>query len=254
MWSRRIRQMTGAHWLVLFALILGSWTVLYLMAVPDALRLAGRVYGADLWAGLCVVTPDAAGFMRIVAMWVLMSAAMMAPSALPAFATYDDLSHAVPDTRFSTLVLGYMAVWLGFSVFAATLQMALFQSGALSAFGDSRSVLLSAGLLGVAGIYQFSAVKDACLSKCRQPMTFFMQHWDEGPLRNGLRLGLACLGCCWALMLLAFVGGVMSLGFMGLATVIMTFEKLPDLGRYLTRPLGAILIGAAVWLALNGIT
>ena len=84
------------------------------------------------------------------------------------------------------------------------------------------------------------------MSKCRMPMTFFMQHWDEGPLRNGLRLGLVCLGCCWALMLLGFVGGVMNVAFMGLATLIMVFEKLPDLGRYVTKPLGWLLIAAGI--------
>ena len=80
-----------------------------------------------------------------------------------------------------------------------------------------------------------------------------MQHWDEGPLRMGIRLGAVCLGCCWALMLLGFVGGVMSLGFMALATVIMVFEKLPDLGRYVSKPLGVILIMSALWVAVIGI-
>ena len=105
----------------------------------------------------------------------------------------------------------------------------------------------------MAGAYQFSPVKEACLSKCRRPLSFFMQHWDEGALRNGVRLGLVCLGCCWALMALAFVGGVMNLAFMGLATVIMVLEKLPQVGRYLTRPLGAVLIAASVWVLFTSI-
>ena len=80
-----------------------------------------------------------------------------------------------------------------------------------------------------------------------------MQHFEEGPWRNGLRLGLVCLGCCWALMLLAFVGGMANLAFMGLATLIMVLEKLPQIGRWLTRPLGATLIIAAIWVAATGI-
>src|SRR6056297_3947396 len=235
--SARIRRMTGGHWLMLFGLILLAWGALYVMALPTDLRLAGRIYGAEFLASLCVVTPDAAGFARITVMWALMSAAMMAPTALPAFATYDGLSHT-GETRFGALVGGYLAVWLGFSVFAAALQMGLYQAGLVSAFGDSRSALLSAALLAMAGLYRFSKIKEACLSKCRAPLTFFMQHWGEGPWRNGVRLGAVCLGCCWALMLLAFVGGVMNIAFMGLATVIMVIEKLPDLGRWLTRPLG----------------
>jgi predicted metal-binding membrane protein len=82
---------------------------------------------------------------------------------------------------------------------------------------------------------------------------FFMEHWDEGPLKNGLRLGLICLGCCWALMLLGFVGGVMNLAFMGLATVIMALEKLPEIGRLITRPLGVALLVSALGIALNAL-
>ncbi|WP_093038890.1 DUF2182 domain-containing protein [Roseovarius azorensis] len=244
--------MGGGHWLVLYGFIIGAWGLLYAMALPADLRVGATIYGADFLQSLCIVTPDAAGFGGIVAMWALMAAAMMAPTALPAFATYEDLAHT-GQTRFGVLVMGYLAVWLGFSVLAAAAQMALFHGGLLSAFGDSRSGLMSAGLLAVAGAYQFSPVKEACLSRCRRPLSFFMQYWDEGALRNGVRLGLVCLGCCWALMTLAFVGGVMNLAFMGLATVIMVLEKLPDLGRYLTRPLGAGLLAASVWVLFTSI-
>ena len=249
--AHRIRTMGGWHWLGLFGVILGSWIMLYLMSIPAELREAGIIYGASFWRDLCTLTPDVAGYARMVLMWALMSAAMMAPTALPAFATYEDLSNTQADTDFGQLVGGYLLVWLGFSVIAGVLQLVLFQMGLLTAFGDSRSALLSAALLLGAGLYQFSPIKEACLSKCRRPFIFFMQHWDEGPLRNGVRLGLVCLGCCWALMLLAFVGGVMNLGFMGLATVIMVLEKLPDLGRYITRPLGSMLIAGAGWMAIS---
>ena len=112
----------------------------------------------------------------------------------------------------------------------------------------ARTLLKAAAFTGAlligAGLYQFAALKEACLSRCRAPLTFFMQHFDEGPWRNGLRLGMDCLGCCWALMLLAFVGGTMNLAFMGLAMVIMTLEKLPEIGRPVTKPLGGALIAA----------
>ncbi len=246
MLSERIRAMTAPHWLALFIGIAGAWTVLYLMAVPAELRQIGMVYGADFWSSLCVVTPDAAGFVRMVLMWVLMSAAMMAPTVLPALATYEELGETGASVHMGRLLGGYLFVWLGFSLSAAALQMVLFQAGLIDPLGKSGTRFLSAGLLAVAGVYQFSPVKDACLEKCRSPMMFFMTHWDEGPWRNGIRLGLVCLGCCWALMLLAFVGGVMNLAFMGLATIIMVFEKLPDLGRWITRPLGGALIAASV--------
>lgn len=251
--AARIRAMRGPHWLALFALILGAWAFLYMMSAPADLRGAGRVYGAEFWEALCTLTPDAAGFFKMVLMWALMSAAMMAPTALPAFATYEDLATTGADTRFAALVGGYLAIWLGFSVVAAGVQLALFGAGLLDPFGTSVSTGVSAGLLAMAGVYQFTPLKDACLSKCRMPLTFFMQHWDEGAFRNGLRLGAVCLGCCWALMTLAFVGGVMSLGFMALATVLMALEKLPDIGRWLTRPLGIALLAGAAWVAVNGI-
>jgi len=249
--AQRIRTMTDWHWLVLFGGILLAWVALYLLAVPADLRAAGAIYGPDFWRDFCTVTPDAAGFTRVVIMWVLMSAAMMAPTALPAFATYEDLSQASPNTQLGPLVGGYLLVWIGFSVLAAALQLLLVRIGVLNEFGDSQSAFMSAALLLLAGAYQFSPLKESCLSKCRRPLMFFMQHWDEGPLRNGVRLGLVCLGCCWALMLLGFVGGVMNIAFMGLATLIMVLEKLPDLGRFITRPLGAVLIAGAGWIVLN---
>ena len=252
MLSKRIRAMGGAHWLVLFGLILTGWMALWMMSVPAETRELSRIYGVDFWVELCLATPDISGFPKLFLMWSLMSAAMMLPTALPSFATYDDLSTQA-ETSFGKLVLGYLAVWIGFSALAAAAQIAFMRAGLLDGVGSSRSALFSAALLLLAGGYQFSALKDACLTQCRMPLTFFMQHWDEGPLRMGIRLGAVCLGCCWALMLLGFVGGVMSLGFMALATVIMVFEKLPDLGRYVSKPLGVILIMSALWVAVIGI-
>ena len=248
-----IRRMSGLHWLMLFGGILLCWAALFAMSVPQDLRIAGAIYGAEFWLTLCTMTPDAAGAARMVLMWVLMSAAMMAPTALPAFATYDDLSRSAEGTRFGDLVAGYLLVWIGFSLLAAGLQLVLLQADLISVFGDSRSGLLSALLLLIAGGYQFTPLKAQCLSKCRRPLVFFMQHWDEGAFRNGLRLGAVCLGCCWALMLLAFVGGVMNLAFMGLATVFMVLEKLPEIGRWLTRPMGVVLCASGLWLLVTSI-
>ena len=246
--SDRIRLMGAPHWIALFAAVVASWAVLAAMSVPAELRDAARIFGAEFWESFCTTTPDAAGYARLVTMWMLMSGAMMAPTALPAFATYDDLSRQT-EARFDQLIAGYLVIWLGFSIVVAALQMGLFNAGLVSAFGDSRSFWLSGALLIIAGLYQFSALKEACLSKCRQPLTFFMAHWEEGAWRNGLRLGAVCLGCCWALMLLAFVGGMTSLGFMGIAMIAMTLEKM-QAGAWLTRPLGIILIGAGIALPI----
>jgi predicted metal-binding membrane protein len=245
MLAERIRAMGAPHWLTLFGLILGAWVLLFVMAVPADLRAAGALYGAEFWKDFCTLTPDAAGLARMVAMWALMSAAMMAPTVIPALATYDDLAQTGTSTNMARLMAGYLTVWMGFSLLAAGAQMLLFRAELLNPLGQSAEAWLSAALLAAAGLYQFSPMKETCLSKCRQPLTFFMSHWDEGPWRNGLRLGLVCLGCCWALMALGFVGGVMNLAFMGLATLVMILEKLPEIGRFITRPLGALLIAGA---------
>jgi len=249
--------MGAPHWLALFGLIATGWVILYAMALPSDARQLSQIYGVEFWRSLCVVAPDQAGVAGLVAMWAVMSAAMMAPTALPAFATYDDLIASGAGTRrgFGELAAGYLAVWLGFAVLAGSAQLLLFRAGLLSPLGQSLSPWLSGVLLIGAGAYQFSTLKEACLSKCRQPMTFFMQYWRDtrwNAAALGLRLGATCLGCCWALMLLGFVGGVMNLAFMGLATLIMIFEKLPDLGRYLTRPLGWALIAGGLWVLVLG--
>lgn len=229
------------RWPAFFGGLLLCWLALFFMAVPPELRAFEAAYGAGFIEAICGGALGVTRFGPALAMWALMSAAMMAPTALPALRTYDDLG-AVAATGFGRLVAGYLAAWLGFSVLAALAQVGLFRLGLVGAFGQSLSMPLTTALLVGAGAYQFTPVKAACLSRCRAPLAFFVQHWDEGPFRNGLRLGLDCVGCCWALMALAFVGGTMNLAFMGVAMLLMILEKMPDIGRPMTRPAGALLI------------
>lgn len=244
--------MRGFHapqWLLFYGGILAAWLMLFLMAFSAPERAFSRIYGAEFWGEICAVDVADAGFSGVILMWLLMSAAMMAPTFVPSLRVFADLSHKQQGKGFGALITGYLLVWAGFSVLAALLQMWLAGQGWL--MGDRISVgWLNAGVLFAAGLYQFTALKDACLSKCRAPLTFFMQYWAKGPLNMGLRLGLVCVGCCWALMLLGFVGGVMNLLWMGLATLLMVLEKLPEIGRYVTRPLGVILIFSAAIVAL----
>ena len=239
--SEQVRKMTQVHWIMLFLAISVAWIFLYLLSVPNELRLLSKIYGVNFFNEFCIITPDVSGFFQIFSMWILMSAAMMAPTALPAFAVYEELGDNV-EINLLRLLLGYLTVWIVFSFFAAVSQMALFIYGYLDNLGQVTSSKLSGLILFFAGVYQFTSLKQACLAKCRRPLTFFMQYFDQGPLANGLRLGAVCLGCCWALMLISFVGGVMNLAFMGLATFLMIIEKLPQYGRFLTMPLGLILI------------
>jgi len=244
-----LRDAGSLRWLLFFGFVLAAWGGLFLMQAPG-----GSISGATL-ASLCGANNGQAGFGVVFLMWAVMSAAMMAPTLVPTLRTYGDLTHtsAASGGLFAVLVGAYLMIWLGYSALAAVAQQMLAGVGLLDAGGASVSWGVTAALLAVAGAYQFSSLKEACLSQCRAPMTFFMAHWSPGfggAARMGVRLGLVCLGCCWALMALAFVGGVMNLVWMGLATVLMVVEKLPQLGGYVTRPLGVILLAGAVGATL----
>ena len=246
------------RWVGFFAGLLGAWLLLFAMQPDVVLPEGWEALGADYWAAICRAAVEDSSYVAVLAMWGLMSAAMMAPTAVPAFKSYDDLTYsdAADAGGFAAFICGYLLSWIGFSLLAAALQVMLADAGALDLEGRSLVPWLNAALLAGAGLYQFSPLKEACLSKCRAPMMFFMAVWrpgKSGALIMGMRLGAVCIGCCWALMLLGFVGGVMSLAWMGLAMLLMAFEKLPALGRYLTRPLGGFLLLCSLWSLFSAI-
>lgn len=243
-------------WTAFFGAVLVSWGALWLMVQDRAVWAGDR--GLALLADLCATGAAEAGFAGLFAMWAAMSVAMMAPTAVPAFRTWVTLPGAASGGVPGTLALGagYLVVWLGASAGFALAQQAMAGRGWLAPDGASLSAGLTAGLFALAGAYQFSRLKSACLSRCRQPLTFLMERWRPGPvqaLRTGIDLGLVCLGCCWALMALAFAGGMSSLLWMGLATALMVMEKLPDMGRHITRPLGWVLLAAGLVFAMKGV-
>lgn len=164
----------------------------------------------------------------LVLMWWLMMAAMMLPSATPAFLLYAHVRHArngdatiAPSWLFIT---AYLGVWLLFSIAAALLQ--------LLAAGSSMTVHSQAAqgaLLVAAGLYQLTPLKSACVRQCRSPVQFLVRYWQPGrygALVLGLRHGVYCLGCCWMLMALLFVGGVMNLLWIAGLTALVAAEKL----------------------------
>jgi len=238
-------------WPGFFGLILLAWLALFAMQATTGAHEFSAIYGTGFWIELCRAGTGGTAFAPVFVMWTLMSAAMMAPTFAPTLKTYHDLTftNAAQNWGFWALLLGFLLIWAGFSALAALLQLQLANAGFLSADGASVSLGLTSALLALAGVYQLSALKGACLSKCRAPLTYFFGHWQAGPvgaLRMGLHLGLICLGCCWALMLLGFVGGTMNLMWMGVATVLMTLEKLPGPGRWLTWPMAILLLAGAV--------
>jgi len=186
-------------------------------------------------------------------MWVIMMMAMMLPSAAPAILLAAALMRQRGgDVWFGStglFVLGYLAVWFGFSLIAVALQWGLNRAGMLSADMASRSGMLSGLLLIAAGVYQFSRWKQACLVQCRSPFDLITRHWRRGrlgPLLAGLWHGLFCLGCCWMMMALLFVGGVMNLLWIAAIAVFVGFEKLLPAGRRMSQVTGILLMIAGV--------
>jgi len=185
-------------------------------------------------------------------MWWIMMVAMMLPSAAPTILLYSRaLAHegeeAVSPSTTSFLA-GYLLAWGVFSLLAALLQMLLQVSDLLVPMQmASSSRWLSAAILIAAGVYQLSPLKDVCLRHCRSPARFLSEHYREGrlgALRMGLSHGTYCVGCCWLLMALLFVGGVMNLAWIALLTLMVAAEKLLPFGRYVARAAG---IGCVAW-------
>ena len=239
------------HWLAFYFFVFFSWVlVLFTSENVSDVATFNSIYGADFWIELCSQAAESDDYFSLFLMWVIMSVAMMMPTLVPALRTYQDLiySGAVSSLGFILLLLGFLIIWVGYSAAISVLQTFLINISFVDLNGKLVYPLLSSTILASAGLYQFSKFKNACASKCRAPLIFFMEFWSEGRMASfkmGLRLGLSCLGCCWMLMFLAFVGGTMSLMFMGLATAIMVFEKLPKLGYYISKPLGYVLILSA---------
>jgi predicted metal-binding membrane protein len=196
-------------------------------------------------------------------MWAVMMVAMMLPSASPMVLLYARVVRQAEGQgrikRASASVAafagGYVALWTLFSLLAVALQGMLERSGALSVLMSSRSLLLSGALLIAAGLYQLTPLKSACLSHCRAPAAFIAAHWRPGVLgawRMGLAHGLYCVGCCAALMLLLFVGGVMNLVWIAGLTLFVALEKLAPFGAAAARATAALLIAAGIALMVLG--
>jgi predicted metal-binding membrane protein len=220
--------------------------------------LFGLVVAACWWGVLRLHSSaghhHGASFAVLVMMWALMTLAMMAPTAVPVLATLRTVLHREGTRRWWLFLGGYLAVWLAFAAAAAALQRTLMSLDLVAPDGAAVR-WLGAVVLVVAGMYQFSALKRRCLSECVAPMTWFLRHWRDGnggAVRMGLLHGATCLGCCWALMLLGFVGGLASVGLMVVAAALMVVEKLPSVAARLTIPLGVALVVAGVlWLVLS---
>ena len=245
-------------WIGFFAAVLAAWWAMYSMAMSMDLDLIGRP-GPE---GLRMAAMDPrmemqmpmSEFAPLFAMWAIMMAAMMLPTMVPTLRIYEDLirSSAGSWPGWLGVLAGYFAVWLGFAAVAAGIQLVLLFGGVVDMLGIAKSPWTAALLLILVGLFQFTRAKEVCHGMCHSPITYFLGNWHGGlvgGLRMGGGLGAFCVGCCWGFMALGFVGGVMSLLWMGLATLFMVFEKLPEIGHRLLRPAGAALVVAGLWVA-----
>ena len=237
----------------LAGVILCAWAYL----VPASLDMYGRMDGAAAW--MMEATWDERYLLLVFLMWAVMMVAMMLPSALPSILIFrkairNDPGVRSPARRMFAFAAGYIVAWSGFSVAATLLQWALAEAALLSPMMVSASPWLGGAILIAAGLYQWTPFKQACLRHCRSPLAFLVEHWQPGmpgALRLGLRHGLYCVGCCWALMLLLFVGGVMSLLWICGITAFVLLEKLAPHGAQGGRLSGLALILSGAWVLMS---
>ena len=191
-------------------------------------------------------------------MWTVMMVGMMTPSVAPVILLYARVGrHAASDGKpFAAtgwFAAGYFLAWTGFSLLAAVAQVVLRGTALLTPMLSSANDLLVGVILIFTGLYQWSRLKNACLMQCREPLVFIQRHGGfkrhaAGSLGLGLRHGFYCIGCCWAFMLLLFVGGVMNILWIAALAVLVLLEKIPMKGRLLSRATGTILIAIGLFM------
>ena len=211
---------------------------------------------------LCRTLPEGAWSFSAAAvtasMWSAMTLAMMLPSASPMILTYAEIAETAArksERIVSPLVIaaGYASVWLVFSLLATVIQIVLTRAALLNTGITSASGILAGAIFIGAGAYQFSALKHACLSHCQNPFPFFFTNWATTPggvFRLGVKQGLYCLGCCWAMMLVMFAVGVMNVAWMAGLAAVMTIEKLLT-GRRFAHGVGVVLIVVGTGISVS---
>lgn len=236
-------------------------------ALGPGMGLVERVVGGGsdaflraLFASLCAM-PQTAGWsvadlVLVFLMWLAMIGAMMLPTAAPMITTYAEIADTAARqgkrvAPIAIVVGGYLTVWAGFAVLATLAQWAAVAALVLTPHMTAASPVLVGALFLIAGLYQFTPLKHACLTRCRSPFPVLFGRWSERPadiFRLGLDEGINCLGCCWALMLLMFAVGVMNIVWMVALAIVSMVERLTT-GRTVPNAVGIVLvlIGLATW-------
>ena len=243
--SRRDRTLIASCIVLITAL---AWA--YLVHLNR--RMTSPIEGDSMMAGMGMVMNQpwgAADLLLTFVMWSVMMVGMMAIPALPVLFLFAGMHAQRADRAAVPAVpsfgLGYLSVWLAFSACATAAQWALHEAALLSPSMATTSTAVAGVILIAAGAYQLTPFKTGCLAHCQSPLGFLMSNWRDGSsgaFLMGFRHGIACLGCCWALMAVLFVVGVMNLAWVGVLTLVILAEKLGLIGPRLSRAGGALLI------------
>jgi predicted metal-binding membrane protein len=247
------------------AIVLTGLGALVAVAWLYLCRDAAGIEPAQMPAGVTMAMPAMATWtltelLTLVAMWMVMMIAMMVPSAAPIVLMFTALERkqpigAAPVGRAGLFLLGYLCVWTAFSVVAAAAQWALHAVALMSPMMMTTSPILGGLLLIAAGAFQWTPLKRACLATCRSPIGFLLGEWRDGrrgAVAMGLRHGAICLGCCWLLMALLFVAGVMNLLWVAAIAAFVLVEKAFPRGEAIARGAGVLLVVAGLLMLTRG--
>ena len=238
----------------LLAITILSWA--YLVYLSQGMEDMGDMASMAMSGGRTGAGWAPVDFSLTLVMWVVMMVAMMVPSAAPMVLAFSSINRrrreqGNPFVPTSVFLSGYLAVWAGFSVVATLAQLSLSLTFLLSPMMASANPVFGAVLLLTAGAFQLSPLKGACLRHCRTPMSFITNDWREGrrgALMMGLHHGGYCLGCCWALMGLLFLLGVMNLVWIAALAGFVLAEKVVPGGIWVGRLAGLALVAWGIWM------
>ena len=240
----------------LFAVTGLAWTYTFYQAwdMRGASMADGRSMSMPMTASW---TPGDFGLMFV--MWTVMMTAMMIPSAAPMILMFGSVARkrreqARPYAPTAVFVLGYIGIWSVFALGGTLAQWGLHAATLLSPMTMTATPLIGGTLLIAAGLFQLTPIKNICLTECRIPMSFLLLDWQEGhagALKMGVKQGIYCLGCCWILMSLLFVLGVMNLLWIAALAVFVLIEKIAPAGEWVSRTAGALLLVWGVWMVLT---
>jgi predicted metal-binding membrane protein len=244
-------------WGGLAAITALAWIALVRIPMPAVAMGSAAMPGMTMAAAAGPLPWSLADAWLVLAMWAVMMVAMMIPSASPMIDMYARIARGNADSRawFTwAFVGGYAAAWTLFSVAATAAQWVLARAAVMAA-AMRVGPIAGAAILAAAGIYQLTPLKNACLAHCRSPLGFFMTEWRggaAGAFVMGLKHGAFCIGCCWMLMALLFVAGVMNLVWVAALAAVVLLEKVTPWGRAIARVSGVAMIASAAALAALG--